>query len=131
MAGVILYKKPTTFLIVSTLYIATYSHCQLSYQNCCTVDPECITFQCERLWDSMSNLFSFQFTWTTPPYLRHGNIIHRFRVVFTMENEQAIQENVDFPLVRVDLHVSSVATTQFECNVVLKPRLHHALNFRQ
>lgn len=44
------------------------------------VDPDDITFECERLWQTPEYLFWFNLTWTLPPYLLGGNVISNFVV---------------------------------------------------
>jgi hypothetical protein len=51
------------------------------------VDPDCISFTCERRWDASENLFWFHLTWTLPPYLfdwNNVNYLHGFYVFARM-----------------------------------------------
>ena len=46
-----------------------------------TVIPEVVRFDCQTLWQVPQFLFWFNLTWSLPPYLRRGNVIHSFTVV--------------------------------------------------
>ena len=65
-----------------------------------TVDPQYVTFECQRL--QQSSELSFNLTWTLPSFLRYGNVISGFVVVPKLNLRV---DNVIVP-VQIDINVS-------------------------
>ena len=78
----------------------------------CAVDPDCINFYCERLWQTPDYRFYFRLTWTIPDYLRYGNIIDSFKIDPRVRDGQGnVILNQGTPQVTVDYnHVCEVMT---------------------
>ena len=71
------------------------------------VDPDCISFTCERRWDSSENLFWFQLTWILPPYLFDWNNISYLRGFYVfarmIDGEGSVIDRFSSPQIQVPL----------------------------
>ena len=83
-------------------HVHTHTHTHI-HKHTHTVDPQHIRFDCQRLWQPPE--FSFNLTWTIPPFIRHGNVITGFVVIPSFRDCADITitpiDNVTIPLPQV------------------------------